>query len=245
MFSPNQDQNFQSANQLPESPNTTLYSYIPCLYRGHNLNFCETLKGYSVTAIATIFNKQYSAVNTIRKNRRKRSKFSPKKRGGDFRSILSLKQKNKNLWFCGRARNCNLKPNFTLGVRQFCLSVSLRKVDRVLRVFHYTLKRSIRASRNTKRVLNLRVHYALHFRNLEIEYDENNFIFFNAVGFSVLSRHQKGRSPQGISAYVLVSAARSRNISVVAAVNEFGVIYKKKFLRRVNREDFKQCFTER
>ncbi|TBU11193.1 hypothetical protein CWI38_1330p0020 [Hamiltosporidium tvaerminnensis] len=51
--------------------------------------------------------------------------------------------------------------------------------------------------------------------------------------------YDKGRNMKGESAYLSVTAARSRNISVVAAMNKYSMIYYKIHERAGNREDFK------
>ena len=61
--------------------------------------------------------------------------------------------------------------------------------------------------------------------------------------FSVVSCQRRGRLRQGTSAYVTVSAAKSRNISVIAAMNKYGTIFYKVY-KAVTGEDFKQCFIE-
>ncbi|KAF7684815.1 hypothetical protein CDIK_4436, partial [Cucumispora dikerogammari] len=64
------------------------------------------------------------------------------------------------------------------------------------------------------------------------------------VGFAVVTRPSRKRSAQGESAYLSVPAARSRNISVVAAMNKYGMIYHKIQERAVNGEDFKIALKE-
>ena len=59
-----------------------------------------------------------------------------------------------------------------------------------------------------------------------------------------MSRPRRGRSRQGISAYVTVSAAKSQNILVVAAINKYGMIFHKVYDKAITKEDFKQCLIE-
>ena len=69
-------------------------------------------------------------------------------------------------------------------------------------------------------------------------------IFVDEVGFSVSTCHKRGRSVAGASAIVTVPEARSRNISVFAAMNKYGMIFHKIFNNPVNGETFKQCLTD-
>ncbi|KAF7677995.1 hypothetical protein CDIK_4501, partial [Cucumispora dikerogammari] len=86
--------------------------------------------------------------------------------------------------------------------------------------------------------------YAVSFRSLEIDNDIKNFIFIDEVEFSVVTRPSRGRSTRGESAYISVLAARSRNISVIAAMNKYGMIYHLIQERTVNEEDFKNSLKE-
>ena len=56
----------------------------------------------------------------------------------------------------------------------------------------------------------------------------------------MVSRPNKGRSLKGKSAYLSVPAARSRNISVVAAMSKYGMFYYSIRERAVTGEDFKE-----
>ena len=62
--------------------------------------------------------------------------------------------------------------------------------------------------------------------------------------YNVVRRPKRGRSRQGTSAYVTVSAAKSRNISIVAAMKKYGMIFHKVYEKAVTGEDFKQCLIE-
>ena len=119
-------------------------------------------------------------------------------------------------------------------------------IDRILRGFHYTVKSTVLVPqrRNDVRTIDIRERYAEEFRRLEAETEHSNLVFIDEVGFCVVSRPKKGRSIVGSSPYVSVSAARSRNISVVAAMNKYGLIYHKIHNTAVNGEDFKTCLIE-
>ncbi|TBU11052.1 DDE-like endonuclease, partial [Hamiltosporidium tvaerminnensis] len=110
----------------------------------------------------------------------------------------------------------------------------------------YTLKRVtlVPERRNTLSTIELRTNYATSFRELEVDNDDKNFVFLDEVGFAVVTRPSRGRNMRGESAYLSVTAARSRNISVVAAMNKYGMIYYKIHERAVNGEDFKLFIKE-
>ena len=57
--------------------------------------------------------------------------------------------------------------------------------------------------------------------------DDKNFVFLDEVGFSVATRPKRGRSRRGNIAAAIVPATRTRNISVLAAMNKYGMIYQR------------------
>ena len=78
--------------------------------------------------------------------------------------------------------------------------------------------------RNNIRTIDIREQYAEKFR-LETDTKHSNLIFLDEVGFPVVSQPKKSCSKAGSSPYVSVSATRSHNISVAAAMNKYGMIY--------------------
>jgi hypothetical protein len=98
--------------------------------------------------------------------------------------------------------------------------------------------------RNYPSTIELRTSYATVYREFEIENDDKNFVFIDEVGFAMVTRPSRGRSTKGVSAYLSVAAARSRNISVIAAMKKNGMLYHKINERAVNGEDFKLSFKE-
>ncbi|KAF7701713.1 hypothetical protein CDIK_0575 [Cucumispora dikerogammari] len=57
----------------------------------------------------------------------------------------------------------------------------------------------------------------------------------------VSTRPKKGRSARGTEAYVDVPAVRTKNISILAAMNRQRMIYNKVHGRALNEGDFKAC----
>lgn len=89
-------------------------------------------------------------------------------------------------------------------------------------------------------MINTRDDYAAAFRRLELDYEDKSLIFCDEVGFSAVFRPNRGRSLRGTAAYVEVAAARSRNISVFAAMNRFGMIFQKVHNKALCGEDSRQ-----
>ncbi|TBU13141.1 hypothetical protein CWI38_0518p0020 [Hamiltosporidium tvaerminnensis] len=98
----------------------------------------------------------------------------------------------------------------------FNVDVSTSTIDPALRVFHYTLK-----------IVKL----------LEVYDNDKNFVFLDEVEF-------RGRNVRCEFKNLFVTAARLRNISVVAAINKYGMECHKIHERAVNGEEFKLFINE-
>ncbi|TBU21016.1 DDE-like endonuclease [Hamiltosporidium tvaerminnensis] len=206
----------------------------------------KPLEAYSMSAIASMYRINYQTVNSIVRRYLKTGLVFVEKSGSDKRSKLTLEIKE------------SLQTYVDLNVRKtlyelaewvkctFNVDVSTSTIDRALRKFHYTLKRVtlLPVRRNILSKIELRTNYEASFRELEVDNDDKNFVFLDEVGFSVVTRPSRGRNMRGESAYLSVTAARSRNISVVAAMNKYGMIYHKIHERAVNGEDFKLFIKE-
>ena len=188
----------------------------------------------------------YKSVWRISKRFNSTGKIKVNKRGSDLRSKLSADQKNKILLWVDQDCLMCISDFINKVYEHFLIRVSNSTIQRVLKDFHYTMKSvvSVAERRNDESTLNLRKEYASKFRHLESTSQHKSFIFLDEVGFSVVSRPKRGRSRQDNSAYVTVSAAKSRNVSVVAAMNKYGMIFHKVYDKAVTGEDFKQCLLE-
>ena len=202
--------------------------------------------GRSDSYIAAEMHLPRSTVYSILSKFRKTGTLDPKPRGGNRRPLLSLEQKEKIINWVDENSLITLKELKQNVHDEFGIVVSLSTVDRVIGQFHYTLKSLVRVPerQNCQTTIQKRLEYSEMFRELETMVMHESIIFLDEVGFAVVTRPKRGRSLKGKSAYCFVSAARSRNISVVAAVNKNGIIYSKIHDRAVNGEDFKVCLEE-
>lgn len=203
-------------------------------------------QGLSTKAIADALDLKYCAVVKIVNAYQRTGNSNKKVLGGDKRSKLNEHQKIQlKAWV---DENCLLTlKELKLKIESvFGLSVSLSTIDRCLGEFHYTLKlvTTSPTPRNTENAITQRFEYSQTFRDFEVVYGAENLIFLDEVGFSVSSRPKKGRSIKGTSAIINVPAARSRNISVLGAMNKNGMIYSKINDRPFNGEIFKDSLVE-
>jgi transposase len=206
----------------------------------------KSLEGFSARDISSFFGKNYQTVNSIIKKYFKTGNINKENRGGDRRSKLSTEIKEQLIAHVDLECTLTLDDLTTWVLNRFGIVVSKSTIDRSLKDFHYTLKRVtvVPERRNCEATIAERVVYAANFRVLEADNDDKNFVFLDEVGFCVVSRPSRGRSRIGQSSYVVVSASRSRNISVIAAMNKYGMIYHKINERSVNGEDFKVFLKE-
>ncbi|KAF7686049.1 hypothetical protein CDIK_3202 [Cucumispora dikerogammari] len=125
-------------------------------------------------------------------------------------------------------------------------TVSLSTIDKCIREFHYTLKdiTIVPERRNIDSTIATRLEYARKFREIEIEYEDKNVVFIDEVGFCYSARTKMGRSVVGTSAYVNVPAVRTRNISVLAAINKYEFLFLKTHDSPLNGETFKTGLVE-
>ena len=189
----------------------------------------KTLEGHSVPAISSMYQINYQIVNSIIKQYLKTGLIFAEKRGGDRRSKLTLEVNKSLLAYVDLECTKTLHEMAEWVKSTFNIEVSNSTVDRALREFHYTLKRVtlVPERRNSVSTVELRTSYAASYRQLEVNNDDKNFVFLAEVGFSVVTRPSRGRNRRGESAYLFVTAARSRNISVIVAMNKYGMIYHK------------------
>ncbi|MEN2499701.1 MAG: hypothetical protein MHMPM18_003893, partial [Marteilia pararefringens] len=61
----------------------------------------------------------------------------------------------------------------------------------------------------------------------------------NEAGFIMVLRTKEGRSKSSLSSAMTVSAARSRNISIIAAINKYGMMKYRIFEISLKSEGFK------
>ncbi|KAF7694654.1 hypothetical protein CDIK_2066 [Cucumispora dikerogammari] len=125
-------------------------------------------------------------------------------------------------------------------------TVSISTIDRCILEFYYTLKdiTIVSERRNTNSTIATRLEYARKFREIKIEYEDKNVVFINEVEFCYSAITKRGRSVVGTSAYVYVSAVRTRNISVLAAMNKYELLFFKTHDSFLNGETFKTGLIE-
>lgn len=204
----------------------------------------ESGKGYKEISEALEIN--YQTVIKIIKNYNKSGTLESKVRGGDRRSILTQEQKNEIYSWVDSDCSITLKELTNRANIKFNINMSYSTVNRTLRQFHYSLKQItvVPERRNSEYTIQKRLEYAQRFRELEVGYEDKNFVFLDEVGFCYSARTKRGRAIKGSSAYLQVPAIRTKNFSVLAAMNKYNMLFYKIFDKPLNGEDFKSGLVE-
>lgn len=196
----------------------------------------------SNTSISKLVSIPRTTVSTIVNDYNRTGKTNAFQRGGDHRSKLSETHKNFINSLIDEDPTITLKRIVGRVKENFNLEVGQSTIHRCIADFHYTLKNLVIVPevRNCDRTLVKRYDYANQFNRKILEVEDKNLIFIDEVGFSVVSRTKRGRSLKGTSPFSSVVSVRSRNISVIGAMNKYGMINFHINDRPVNGEDFKR-----
>jgi transposase len=127
-----------------------------------------------------------------------------------------------------------------LCLTEFDLEVSTTTIERRIQDFHYSLKRinCQPERRNDEEALHARATYATSFMQVLATSAHERIFFLDEAGFSVSMRARRGRSLRGTRAVHVVGSIRSRNISLMCAMNKSGIFHYTVQTRAYNTETF-------
>lgn len=147
-------------------------------------------------------------------------------RGGDRRSILNEEKKEQIKNWVDNDPTITLKSLEKKIREKYGLIVYDNTIDRCLKNYHYSLKQLtvIPDTRNSVNTISKREEYGYIFSDHLINTEYQCIIFLDEVGFSVCSRTKRGRSRVGSSAIVTTSSIKSKNISMIAAMDKYGMV---------------------
>lgn len=123
-------------------------------------------------------------------------------------------------------------------------AVSTETVRRYTVGFHYSLKRVqfIAAAADTEELWNRRTEYSEWF--LGSDWKLGSVVFLDETGFNISMRRTRGRSLVSSPARVTVPFLKSRNITVIAAVNCFSLLHYKILDHPANAATFEEFLHE-
>lgn len=199
---------------------------------------------HSRKSLSQTFNIPYSTVANIFQIYLKENR-NEKKRTGGYKSkklnpdhITWLKQELDN--DCSQT----LKTLQTKIKEAFQLSISTTSIATYISSFNYTLKRvqNITQKAVSSSMLEERKTYAINF--LRIANSDRNLLFFDETGFCVSMRNYYGRSLKGKRAMHVVPALKTRNRTIMAAMNREKLFYYKVLDAAGNRKKLAEYLNE-
>ncbi|CAG8457295.1 12238_t:CDS:2, partial [Cetraspora pellucida] len=191
-------------------------------------------KGLPIREVAANFQL---AASTVQKNR-----IAPKSRGGNKRSILNEQLKEfleavieEELWISisdlaqklvDQFPNIQSQSHLTMGGQEWPIEPAFTKASDIVPDSHNTLKTIQQRKEYIQKIYN---------ENINIYRDMVNI---DETGFNLHFSKSRGHARCGRPAIHKVVSNRVKNISVIAAINENGILHYKSILGSVNSEIF-------
>lgn len=237
-----QNENIDSTNLIPAEELTSSIRTRKRISQQERITIINHhLNGLRKSSISDIMKIPRSTIFGIISIFEKEGRISENIRGGDRRTKISNENKELLQKKVDEDPTISLKQLKEYAESRFNLNVGCSTIDRCLRSFHYTLKSVVNVPerRNCPVTIEKRFVYAEKFHRMHLDLDDKRFIFIDEVGFCVSSRAKKGRSLIGTSVYVATPSIRSRNISIIASMNKYGMVNHLINNRPVTGVDFK------
>jgi transposase len=203
------------------------------------------LIGRSATDIAAFLSINPKTVCGIISLFRKENQIEKKTRGGNRAQKLTNEEKSRVLEWVDKDCSLTLKALSAKCLSELNISAAPSTIGRVLRAFHYSLKRIhlLPERRNDEQALDIRAEYANAFMTLLSGMDDRNIFFVDEVGFNAVMRARRGRSLVGTRAVHEVTNLRSRNISICCAISKYGLLKYDAQTRPYNGDTFRNFMT--
>ena len=204
------------------------------------------IEGKPVKTITEVLGLNRTTVYGIIRTYTTENRIEKKPRGGRRNQKLTLEHKDRIRAFVDEDCSLSLRELVDKCRDELRVIVSQKTIDRCIRAFHYSLKRthSLPERRNDEATIRIRTQYAEMFMQLIAETDESKFIFIDEVGFSMSMRCRRGRSLRGTRAVHVVNGLRTRNMSACCVMSRGGILKHSVQPRAFNTESFIQFVEE-
>ncbi|XP_040175166.1 uncharacterized protein LOC120908323 [Anopheles arabiensis] len=192
--------------------------------------------------IALMLNLHRATVYSIIKKFQKTWNVEAAKRGGNRAKLLPEEAVQSIRTWIDEDCTVTLKALAEKVHERYSVRVSTSTIARQIKGFNYTFKRihNLPERRNTSSTIEERKSYATMFYQLSVENSNTGIVFLDEVGFNLSMRTSQGRSQKGTIPTLVVPQLRSRNISIICAMDKNGIVHYHSHNRAVNRELFKQ-----
>jgi len=196
--------------------------------------------GNSINTICKAFDIKRTTVHEIVKKFLNSGLTESQRKGGNRPCKLNDEDKQQILEWVDKNCSLSMQKISNKIYDDFHIRISKPTVMKILKQFHYSLKRihCIPERRNNQLTIDTRREYALEFVRLLNILPEEKLIFIDEVGFNVSMRTGRGRSLIGTPATLTVPSLRSRNISICCAMNKNGIICYSSQTKPFNSECF-------
>ena len=198
------------------------------------------LNGMDVNSISDVLVINMRTARSIIKVYVTEDRIDKKLRGGIRNKKLSCEQKNLIRSWVDDDCSITLRAIKEKVLSEFGISICEKTADRVMKEFHYSLKRTslIPVRRNDLDVVDKRAEYARNLLNILSTKEPNQLYYVDEAGFKVMMRVRRGRSPKGTRAVHVVPGLRTRNISLCSVMNKEGLFLYETSSRPYNSKSF-------
>jgi transposase len=200
------------------------YTKIPEAIRRRFVEYFKA-NDVSISFAARIFDLKESTARSIWKVYLKNGDAEAMKRGRSLPTKMTNTIKELVQLLVDTDPDLTLAQICTKVFERLHTTISISSVNRILTAIGYTMKlsRIIPEARNSEQQVESRFHYASMFMQ-ERPVERGNIIWLDETGFNLHLRRRKGRSKIGERANVVVPNTQGKNISIVAAMNETGLL---------------------
>lgn len=202
--------------------------------------------GYTATMIADMLSINRSTVYSILKKFWKTGEVEAKKRGGiKPKKLTSAAISDIQKWI-DEDCSISLKKLGEKILESHGIQVSAATIAREIKKFNYSFKRVklLPERRNNPNTLGIRKEYALSFNRISQRLPQAAVVFIDEVGFNISMRTSMGRSLVGTAATKVVPQIRTRNVSIVCAMNRGGILHYISKKRAINQGVFAEFVKE-
>ncbi|XP_049292935.1 uncharacterized protein LOC125768818 isoform X3 [Anopheles funestus] len=193
-------------------------------------------KGCTVRMIAEMLSLKRPTVHSILKSYWKTGEYEARKRGGiKTKKLTSAILVDMQSWM---DEDCSISLSKLSQKIYECHAIRVSKptIARAIKNFNYSFKRVkiLPERRNNSSTVEERKEYALSYNRITQRFPQAAIVFIGEVAFNITMRTVKGRPLIGsIDEKVVL---RTRNISIVCAMNRAGILHYITINRVINQE---------
>ncbi|XP_049292943.1 uncharacterized protein LOC125768820 isoform X3 [Anopheles funestus] len=202
--------------------------------------------GASGKDIAKMLNIKRGTVYSIIKKYQKTWEVSAAKRGGNRPKMLSDEAVQSIRSWIDEDCTLTMKVLVEKVHERYSVRVSTTTIAREIKGFNFSFKRihNIPERRNTDSTIEERKSYAAMYYELLLEITDKGIVFLNETGLKLSMRTSQGRSQPGTTPSAVEPQLRSKNISIICAMNKYGIVHYRSHNRAITTKLIKEFVLE-